>query len=179
MTLNRWTRAAVGLTVVFAACANRGASEQKASKPAESTAAKPRPEATSDCVRGEPQPLMGSGSEFKKVSVSEAIETIPIEQAIALTVRHFGCAHYALDFEFKWKDGKLPEPKLSLQSAAQILDDLKVKDDFKMMTKGIAKALRKMSEEPYKQPLTMSETETLTAITPAMDTLRIRYDVAL
>jgi hypothetical protein len=178
VTLNR-LRCAVVLVAVFAACANHSASEQKASKPAESTAAKPRPAPTSDCVRGEPEALMASGSEFTKKSVNEAIETIPVEQAIALTVHHFGCAHYALNFDFKWKDGKLPEPKQSLQTAAQVLDTLKVKDDVKPLAKNLAKTLRKMSEEPYKQPVTMSETETLTAITPAIDTLRIQYDVAL
>jgi hypothetical protein len=36
-----------------------------------------------------------------------------------------------------------------------------------------------MAKDPYKQPLTLSETDTLTATTPSRTTLRVLYDVAL
>jgi len=45
--------------------------------------------------------------------------------------------------------------------------------------KNLVEAIRKMAKEPYKQPLTMSENETLTATTPKLNVLRIRYDVTL
>jgi hypothetical protein len=129
-------------------------------------------------VRGEPEALLAARSEFKKTAPGEAIETVRTDVPVQLTVRHFGCAHYALDFEFIWP-ATMPEPKLSIQEAARILESLPARDAFAPVIKNLVAALRKMADEPYKQPVKLSETETLTATTPSLTTLRIRYDVAL
>ena len=69
--------------------------------------------------------------------------------------------------------------EVSLGEAARVLERLPIKAEYKQMMDGIVASLRKMAAEPYKQPLRMSETETLTATTPALNELDVRYDVAL
>lgn len=101
------------------------------------------------------------------------------ESPVRLTIHHFGCTHYALDFEFTWPGARMPDPPVSLGEAAAILEKLPVKDAYRPVIGTLAAAIRKMAQEPYKQPLRISETETLTATTPALNILRIRYDVAL
>jgi hypothetical protein len=162
------------LAVVAVGCGRPEAPVSEAQKPGEK-----KGPAAADCQRGEPKALMASGSAFRSMSAQEAREVIPVEDGIKLEVRHFGCTHYALEFAFTWVNGKLPEPKLSLKKAADILDGLAVKDEYDAVRKSISAAVRKMSEEPYKQPLIMSETENLTATTPTLSMLVVRYDVAL
>ena len=94
-------------------------------------------------------------------------------------IRHFGCTHYALDFEFTWPDPQMPPPPVALKGAASLLEKLPFKVEYQQVMRSLVASLRKMAEDPYKQPLTMSDTETLTATTPAMNVLHVRYDVAL
>lgn len=163
--------------VALIACGNKPA----AAPPVETKKQeeKKKAETSSDCTRGEPTALMASASDFKSISPQEAREIIPIEAGMTLQVKHFGCTHYALEFEFTWVGGKLPEPKVSLAKAADILDGLQVKEQNQGVRKTISAGLLKMAAEPYKQPLTLSETENLTATTPTPNTLVVRYDVAL
>jgi hypothetical protein len=159
-------RALVLLLILFSGCSNPKPAAEKTNQ-------------QTGCVRGEPEALLATGSEFRKSSAGEATETIPTTSPIRLTVRHFGCTHYALDFEFTWPGERMPDPPAALREAAAILSRLPLKATYRPAINGIAEALRKMALEPYKQPMTMSETETLTATTPALSTLRIRYDVAI
>ena len=155
----------LGFSLAFASCSQRGIER---SKPI-----------STGCVRGEPEALLASRSEFKKSSPDEALESVQVESRIKLTIRHFGCTHYALDFEFTWPDARMPEPRVSLNEAADVLDKLPLKETYRPVMKSLSAAVRKMAQEPYKQPMAMSETETLTATTPALNVLRVRYDVAL
>jgi len=161
------------LSVLFAAVTIAGCSSDR---PATEV---PKASASPDCVRGEPEALLSSQSEFRRVSAGEATESVQTRTPIRLTIRHFGCAHFALDFEFRWDQSAIPEPKYSLAQAADILDGLPVKESNKQAVKNLTAALRKMAKEPYRQPLSMSESETLTATTPSASVLQIRYDVAL
>ena len=161
------------LSVLFAVAAVAGCSSQR------SAPESPKASASLDCVRGEPEALLSSQSEFRRVSAGEAVESVQTRSPIRLTIRHFGCAHYALDFEFLWERSAMPEPKLSLTEAANVLEGLPIKESNKQAVKHLTAALRRMAKDPYKQPLSMSESETLTATTPSASVLQIRYDVAL
>lgn len=155
----------LGISLAFASCSQRGIER---SEPI-----------STGCVRGEPESLLVSQSDFKKSSPGEAQETVQTDSRIKLTIRHFGCTHYALDFEFTWPDARMPEPRISFNQAADVLDKLPLKETYRPVIKSLTSAMRKLAREPYKQPMVMSETETLTATTPALNVLRVRYDVAL
>jgi|GEM_PF-5772162 len=173
---SNWLTAALALAVY--ACAGTPSDRQGAKDTAVPTTPSSTPQATTDCVRGEPDTLFASRSTFKKSSPGEATETAQTNSPIQLTVRHFGCAHYALDFDFVWSD-TLPPPNIALVDAARLLESLPVREAYGPVMKTLLATIRKMADEPHKQPVTMSETETLTATTPTRTTLRIRYDVAL
>jgi hypothetical protein len=172
------------LLPVFSGCSNPNPGAQKRDdqkneekKPPAAGSGEQSP--SPDCVRGEPEALLSSRSDFKKSSPREAREAVRTDSPIKLTIRHFGCTHYALDFEFTWPNRQMPEPRVSLMEAVGVLENLPVKEENRPAMRSIAAAMRKMAQEPYKQPLTMSESETLTATTPALNVLRVRYDVAL
>jgi hypothetical protein len=164
----------VGVFLIAGGCSSREAAQPPAA------AAKPGGQTPSpECVRGEPEALLVSHSDFQKSSPQEAVETVQTGSPIKLVIHHFGCTHYALDFEFTWAEPRMPEPKVSLVEAAAVLEKLPIKDSYGPLMKSLAEAIRKMAKDPYKQPLTMSEMETLTATTPALNVLRVRYNVAL
>ena len=171
-----WLTTSLALTIY--GCAGTSSDRRDARDTAAETAPASTAQSTTACVRGEPDTLFASRSEFKKSSPAEATETVPTNSPIHLTVRHFGCTHYALDFDFVWPD-TLPPPTVALGDAARLLESLPVREAYGPVMKTLLATIRKMAEEPYQQPVTMSETETLTATTPARTTLRIRYDVAL
>jgi hypothetical protein len=172
------------LALTFSGCSTPNTDVQdlndKKDQEKKSTAAERGDQSPSpDCVRGEPEALMSSRSDFKKSSPSEAQEVVRTDSPIKLMIRHYGCTHYALDFEFTWPDPRMPDPQVSLKEAALVLEKLPFKESYRPAIENLTAAMRKMAQEPYKQPLTMSDTETLTATTPALNVLRIRYDVAL
>ncbi|MCC6368344.1 MAG: hypothetical protein IT165_32870 [Bryobacterales bacterium] len=169
----------LGFLLAFAGCSSRNTT-QSGKQPEKQAAAKTSAvNSSSDCVRGEPEALLGSHSVFKQAGPHEALETVDTGSPIQLVIHHFGCTHYALDFEFTFPGERMPDPHVSIKDAAALLEKLPFKEGNKQAMKGIVAAMRRMAEDPYKQPLTMSETETLAATTPALNVLRIRYDVAL
>ena len=165
---------APGCTDVSSALQSAADQKKASATPAPAAAQKP-----SRCVRGEPEALLASQSIFKRTARGEAQEIVQGNAPIQITIRHFGCAHYALDFEFKFPGRQMPDPQVSLKEAAAALEKLPVKKSNLQAIKGIVEAMRKMAADPYKQPLTMSENETLGATTPALNILRVRYDVVL
>lgn len=108
----------------------------------------------------------------------EATETVRATGPIALTVRHFGCTHYALDFEFTWTGGR-PVRAAALVSAADMLSSLQVRSDYGPVIESLISAIRTLGETPDESTATISDTETLSVSTPAANALLIRYDVAL
>jgi hypothetical protein len=168
------------VAVSCSACADGAPDSHKtAAAQSKATQAKaPAKEKTSDCVRGAPEKLLASRSEFKMTSSKEALEIVQTNSAIKLNIRHSGCTHYALAFEFTWPKA-MPPPSESLVEAAQILQSLPVQDAYVALVKTLVTAFKTMAKDPYKQPLTLSETDTLTATTPSRTTLRVLYDVAL
>jgi hypothetical protein len=170
----------LGLLLACAGCSNRNTTQSGEEKPEKKAPAKTgAPNSSSDCVRGEPEALLASHSVFKQSGPHEALETVDTGSPIKLVIHHFGCTHYALDFEFTFPGERMPDPHVSLKDAAALLEKLPFKEANQQAMKGIVAAMRRMAEDPYKQPLTMSETETLTGTTPALNVLRVRYDVAL
>lgn len=170
------------ISVQFVACMDRGAAiAAPAVRDAGGLAdhVKRTSASRDDCTRGEPDSLLASRSAFNRESASEAQEIVRTNSPIKLTIRHFGCTHYALDFEFAWPGAHMPPPEKSIKEAANLLQKLPFKHDYESLARRLIASLRKMADEPYKQPVNMSETETLTATTPALNVIKLRYDVAL
>src|SRR5262245_62151239 len=106
----------VGLGVAMAGCSDASVSaqkskEQKADGKKAAGVKSGKQASPSDCVRGEPEALLASRSDFRKSSAAEARETVSTETPIKLTIHHFGCSHYALDFEFTWPGARMPAPQ--------------------------------------------------------------------
>jgi len=132
---------------------------------------------SSDCVRGTSEALLASQSDFVRISSAEARESVRADSTITLAIRHFGCAHYALDFDFAWPDRQMPPVLSALKDAAGLLERLPFKTEYRQLTASLIASLRKM--EFYGETVAISDNETLTVMTPAPNLLRVRYDVAL
>lgn len=167
-------RVSMALLVLLGGCSERNVQRENAEKPKAEA-----PKVSADCVRGEPEALLATRSMFRQSGPHEALETVDTGSPIQLVIHHFGCTHYALDFEFTFPGERMPDPHESIREAAALVGKLPFKEGNRKAMEDVVSAMRRMAGDPYKQPLTMSETETLTATTPALNVLRIRYDVAL
>ena len=146
-------------------------------------------EPSTNCVRGEPEPLLrparkGAGAIFRRTGPLDAVETVRVERGTDLTIRHAGCAHFALEFEFVTRTGGPPTPSVWLARAARWLRALPVLVDQKPLVERLARRLQEAARERYAfgLPLQMSEMETVT-VERQRDGSRTRlvlvYDVAL
>ena len=123
----------------------------------------------SDCVRGAPAPLLVAKSgnarpEFRRTNGTEAVETLRIDSRTDLTIRHFGCAHFALEFTFVTRVGGRESPAAWLSRAARWLRTLPVDPDQQRFVGHITQRLQQAATERYAfgTPLQISETATLT-----------------
>lgn len=142
-----------------------------------------------DCVRGQPEPLLVSAPGkprpvFRRTGPREAVETLRIDPATRLTIRHFGCAHFALELTFVTGAGGPRSPAAWLSRAAEWLQRLPVVPDQQQIVRHIARRLQQAATEPYTfgTPLPMSETAALTVELhrSRSDTrLVVLYEVAL
>ena len=133
--------------------------------------------AASGCARGEPEALLSSQSRFKRTAALEAEETVQIALPVKLKIRHYGCAHYGLSFEFARPAA--PGPQFTLRQAAVVLRKLPVKEEYASLITRLAAALQKISPREFKEPLILSEMETAFISRPAPNLLLIRYDMVL
>lgn len=176
--------------VVPFAC--RGASPGAAAERRGSADKAAPPSATSDeCVRGRPEPILAAPAgapapTFRRLGAYKAEETTRLRGNVEVSVRQFGCAHYAVEFALSIPDAplrKLP-PAAGLQRAALLLEELTVVPAQQAALRSIAEFLRAHASVPYAygRALRMSEMETVSVraeAAPAGTRLLVLYDVAL
>jgi len=144
------------------------------SRTPETKAPPPTEQANSDCVRGEPVPLLeASRSVFRKISALEADETLTGDSPVGVRIHHFGCTAYALEFNLAWKDSA---PANLNEAAAGVIAGLPARPESRAALQQIAEAARKLQGSEVR----ISESETL-AVVPQPDAhlLRLRYAVTL
>jgi hypothetical protein len=133
---------------------------------------------SADCVRDQPDTLFARGSDFRRIGPREALEAVRTAGPTGLTVRHFGCTHYALTFNFTWSTAQAA-PGAALSDAARLLETLPVRADYGGMVKSLVAGMRVMAARPSGAPHQLSETETLTVTRDSARSLTVRYDNAL
>lgn len=141
------------------------------------------------CTRGEPEPLLRSvpgkpRPVFRRTGDREAVETFRIDPETDLSIRHFGCAHFALEITFVTKTGGPKSASAWLSRAARWLRALPVVPDQRQIIQHIAQRVQEAATRGYTfgTPLRVSEASTLTVNLhrgPAGPRLVILYDVAL
>src|SRR5262249_54574111 len=141
------------------------------------------------CVRREPEPLLVPAPGrptpvFVRTGDREALETFSIDPGTELAIRHFGCAHFALEFTFVTRAGR-PKGRTAWPSrAAQWLRSLPVTSSQRQLVDHIAQRLDQAAVRGDKPgtPLPLSETATLRIeVHPGRSDTRliILYQVAL
>ena len=132
--------------------------------------AAPSADATSqgDCVRGEPEPLLAAAPgkpkpAFRRTGPREAIETLRIDPATRLTIRHFGCAHFAMELTFVTRAGGPKKPAGWFSWAAERLERVPVAPDQRQIVRQVVRRLRQAATErnAFATPLQISETAAL------------------
>ena len=144
-----------------------------------------------DCVRGAPVPLLsstpnGKTPTFERLGPYEARERVVLEGGIELTIRQFGCDHYAVEYVFALPGEKPTDrsPAGWLLRAADLLRNVRVSPAQVEAIQSIAATLRQKAANPYTYgaPLRMSDMETVSATVESMPhgaRLVMLYDVAL
>ncbi|MCW5964287.1 MAG: hypothetical protein KIT83_09625 [Bryobacterales bacterium] len=149
-----------------------------AAGPATAPAQQDSPQAD-DCVRGEPAALLASGSSFAMHGAREALETVSTGKNPSLVIRHYGCAHYVLDFTFTWPETAAQERAAGLRAAAERLAELKGTEATGPILRSVREGILKLADDPASAWIQLSEMETLTVGVPSPAVLVITYDVAL
>ena len=145
--------------------------------------------AREDCVRGPLAPVLVRPSGQQKYSfvksADDATEQLAMDDKTALSIRHFGCAHYALEFSFVLT-GEKPgdhQPNEWLARAAVLFDRLEERPGSLRLSQ-VAERLRRAAAEPYEYgtPLSIPSITSLTFDVRAVaqgTKLVLLYDVAL
>lgn len=169
------SRIVIALGLALAACAQpeaRRAGADSASVSADTSAA------AAGCVRGAPEPLF-TASQFRREGPLRATEEVRTEGAISLTIRHGGCAHFGLEFEFRWERGTMPGRAAALQQGAQLLASLPQGDAGRALLPAVIAAIRSLAADTTQSSLAVSELETISASVPGTNVLQVQYGVAL
>lgn len=133
--------------------------------------AAPRATAASQetCVRGEPEPLLAPAPgkprpAFRRTGPREAIETLRINPATLLSIRHFGCAHFAMELTFVTRGGGPKNPTGWFSWAAERLQRVPVAPDQRQIVRHMVRRLQQAATErnAFATPLRISETAALT-----------------
>ncbi len=144
-----------------------------------------------DCVRGAPVPLLlstrgGQKPTFERLGPNEARETVVLDGGLELTIRQFGCDHYAVEYVFVLRGEKSTarSPAGWLLRAADLLRNVRVSPAQSEAIQSIAATLRQKAANPYAygNPLHMSDMETVSATVESVPQgvrLVVLYDVAL
>jgi hypothetical protein len=146
--------------------------------------------AQKDCVRGEPEPVLVWSHESQKYSfeklASETTERLTLDDKTALTVRNFGCAHYALEFTFLLTGERASDhqPKEWLARAAALLRRLEARPASEPLLSQAADRLQRAAVAPYeyRTPLSIPENTSVTLDVRSVadgTKLVVLYDVAL
>lgn len=141
------------------------------------------------CARGEPAPLLVSAAGrstpvFVRNGDGEGLETFQVDRETKLAIRHFGCAHFALEFTFVTRTGPSKSPTAWPARSARWLRDLPVTSTQRGFVDHIARQLDDAAARGYAPgaSLQVSETATLTMHVhrgASGTRVVILYDVAL
>lgn len=124
------------------------------------------PDGESDCVRGEPEPVLRN-SRFESLTRLTATEEYPVNQEISLTIEHFGCAHFGERYHFKVKrkNNKIDDWRAWMNFAADRLEALPLRKDTEAQIKSMVETLRAQTKSAkayvYNTEISMSEAENL------------------
>jgi hypothetical protein len=114
------------------------------------------------CVRGEPEPVL-KNSKFMRLSRFTATEEVLLNENVALTIQHFGCAHFSESYHFKVKSNTIPKNdwRSWMNFAADRLRELPVQEVVAMQIQVLTAALRDRAKEApsyeYKTEIPISE----------------------
>jgi hypothetical protein len=152
-----------------------GATTVPVSVPAATTAE--AESAQTNCTRGEPEPILATGSEFKR-SGEQGSETFVSPNGTDWSIRQFGCDHFAVEFTLTSKDE--PSPTDLPAWTAQQFASLKVAESSQPIVAAISNGIKEATSS-LGEPAQLSETETLTVSKPesAETKVVVLYDVAI
>jgi hypothetical protein len=141
------------------------------------------------CARGEPAALLVAAPgrptpAFVRTGQHEALETFRVDSKTELAIRHFGCAHFALEFTFTTRSTPPPRATAWPARAARWLRSLPVVPSQRRVVEHLARQLEQAGARAYAPGtrLQVSETATLTLDVhrgPSDTRLVILYDIAL
>jgi hypothetical protein len=181
--------------VVWTAACNRGAPRNDTAR-ADSPRADPTAQASDECVRGEPEPVLtatgpaGARPRFERTGKLEATEDTRLNDTTALRITHGGCAHYVETYTFTVRGAvrDTADAKYWLARTADYLRALPAVEVKRSQLAEMAAALQKAAAGTppytYGDPIQASEMATVTSTVRRGGTARavvieVVYDVAL
>jgi hypothetical protein len=156
-----------------------GPGEQRAGQQGTSGGAQQEASDRDECARSEPAALLPAGSSFVVTPAGEALETVDTTELPSLVIRHYGCAHFALDFTFRWPDTASPGRADALKTAASRLESLAVTEAAQPVMRRVIEGIGQLLADPEASELRLGEIERLELAIPSENVLVITYDVAL
>jgi hypothetical protein len=154
-------------------------SPQQSAKAGQPHSPQPSVEADDDCIRGEPAAILSQGSAFVPGGKREAWESVDGDAVPTLRIRHYGCAHYVLDFTFTWPRAAPPSRADALKAASTRLASLQAKEATRPILRQLDEALRTLAADTAMELVTPGEMTTITVAFPEAHVLVVTYDVAL
>jgi hypothetical protein len=128
----------------------------------------------------------GRAPSFEKLGPLEALERLELDDGTAVTIRHFGCAHYGLEFTFSLPNSAAPQagPDYWLERAATLLASLPVTPEDEQRITRTARLLEASADDTYTygEPLQLSEIASVSVtveVSPAGTRLVVLYAVIL
>lgn len=141
------------------------------------------------CARGEPAPLLVAAPgrptpAFVRTGHHEALETFPVDPKTELAIRHFGCAHFALELTFTTRSAPPKRATVWPARAARWLRSLPVVPSQRRMVEHMARQLEQAGARGYAPGTSLQVTETVTLTLdvhrgPPDTRVVVLYDVAL
>jgi len=149
-----------------------GAPKSAAPEPAKpgAQASTPQASADQDCTRGEPEPALAQRKEgpaptFERRGKFEAIESLRLSDSVLLAIRHFGCTHFAENYEFTVQgDGhSATDTAYWLNKGAALLRELPARAIKAAQLQNMGRALKDNAVKPYSygDPIRLSEVESV------------------
>jgi hypothetical protein len=179
------------VVLAWTAACNRGASGNDTTR-VDTTRADSGAQASSECVRGEPEPVLattgtGARPRFQRRGKLEATEDLQLNDTTSLRITHGGCAHYVETYAFTVRGAvrDTADSKYWLARAADYLRALPVGEVKRPQLTEMAAALQKASGAPYTygESIPASEMATVSPVVRSAGkgavVIEIVYDVAL
>ena len=135
-----------------------------------------------NCVRGEPEPVL-KNSKFIKLSKFSADEEYKLNDNITLIIRHGGCAHYLEEYQFGINNSQaIEEWRKWMFLAADLLNTLPVREIAAPQIHEMAECLRNRAKNKanytYKTDIPIAEYESLSFDVKRFENNKARIIVA-